>query len=570
MVAHAAGSGPQAKVNANIGRRLRELRIERNLQQADVARRLGVSAAYMNLLEKGKRAVQLPLLWKALELFGVELEPFMASLGEARVEESLAQLLDEPLLRSLAISEEDLRTLGSEPKAATTITALFNLYKNARTQLDQLLVAVHRAEREQAEKHALAKELSRPEADGASAPRAVRSTPDGASALSAARSTPDEAPPSVDVDDVRFHYTPFDEVIDFLQENENYFPGLEEAAERMRRECGWGRRIVSDQIARALETLGVKVEMVSPGAHPADRGAPRRAHSRDEASVIRRYDAEKGTLTVSTSLLEQRLKFQLAHTIGLRLLDQSPRLAPEMHAFRARHAETPKLIKIHLANYFAGALLLPYDDFFREVNRTRYDVELLSDLFEMSYEAVAHRICNLADPKRRGLPMHFLRSDIGGNISKRYAATGIRFPSGTGSCPKWAVHMAFLTPGVITKQYSIFPDGSRYFCFAKVVLQPEAGSVMRGTVYGIGLGTHADAAKHLAYADGLPIPEDFERVAIPVGISCRFCERADCSQRAAPSYKYAFAVDEYVKKDNAFSPLLARRSELVQLRKRDE
>ncbi|MGO8998623.1 MAG: helix-turn-helix domain-containing protein [Polyangiaceae bacterium] len=531
----ASPSGPQSKVNANIGRRLRELRIERGLQQADVARKLGVSAAYMNLLEKGKRAVQLPFLWKALELYAVELEPFMASLGEARVEDSLAKLLDEPLLRSLAISEEDLRTLSAEPKAATTITALFNLYKNARTQLDQLLVALHRAERDEAEKHALVKELSRPElVDPETGPGEV------------ARA----------VDDVRFHYTPFDEVIDFLQENENYFPALEEAAERLRRDCGWGRRIVSDQIAGALERLGVKVEIVPP--------------SHKEASVIRRYDASSGTLIVSASLLEQRLKFQLAHTIGLRLLDQSPRLVPEMNAFRARQAETPKLLKIHLANYFAGALLLPYEDFFREVNRTRYDIELLSDLFEMSYEAVAHRTCNLADPKRRGIPMHFLRSDIGGNISKRYAATGIRFPSGTGSCPKWAVHMAFLTPGVITRQYSVFPDGSRYFCFAKVVLQPEAGNVMKGTVYGIGLGTHADAAKHLAYADGMPIPEDFDRVAVPVGISCRFCERTDCSQRAAPSYKFAFAVDEYVKKDNVFSPMLARRSELLQLRKRDE
>src|SRR5438552_2705092 len=94
-------SAPPGRANTHIGRRLRELRIERGLQQADVARRLGVSAAYMNLIEKGKRTVQLPLLWKALELYGEELEPFMASLGEARVEDSLAQLLDEPLLRSL-------------------------------------------------------------------------------------------------------------------------------------------------------------------------------------------------------------------------------------------------------------------------------------------------------------------------------------------------------------------------------------------------------------------------------------------------------------------------------------
>ena len=540
------------KVNANIGRRLREMRIERGLQQADVARKLGVSAAYMNLIEKGKRAVQLPLLWKALGFYGVELEPFMASLGEARLEDSLAKLLDEPLLRSLQITEEDLQTLSAEPKAATTITALFNLYKNARTQLDQLLITLHRAERDASEARAIERELSLPAlTDGASAG-------DEAPASSASFAS-EQAKPPANVDDMRMHYTPFDEVIDFLQINDNYFGALEDAAERLRRDCGWGRRIISDQIAAALERFGVHVEILPPAQTPVRRG--------QETSVIRRYDAESSTLTLSASLLEQRLKFQLAHTIGLRLLDDDPTLVPEALRFKPRHAETPKLIKIHLANYFAGALLLPYGDFYREVTRTRYDVELLSDLFEMSYEAVAHRICNLADPRRRGIPMHFLRCDIGGNISKRYAATGIRFPTGTGSCPKWAVHMSFLTPGVITKQYSIFPDGTRYFCFAKVILQPEGGNVMRGTVYSIGLGTHADQAKHLAYADGLPIPEDFERVAIPVGITCRFCERADCSQRAAPSYKFAFAVDEYTKKDNAFSPMVGRNA--GQLRKRE-
>ena len=49
---------------------------------------------------------------------------------------------------------------------------------------------------------------------------------------------------------------------------------------------------------------------------------------------------------------------------------------------------------------------------------------------------------------------------------------------------------------------------------------------------------------------------DPQRMAVPVGITCRFCERTDCNQRAAPSYKFAFRVDEYVKKDNFFSPLV--------------
>ncbi len=99
-------------------------------------------------------------------------------------------------------------------------------------------------------------------------------------------------------------------------------------------------------------------------------------------------------------------------------------------SFEPRHAETPKLVKVHLANYFAGALLMPYGDFFRDAQATRYDVERLADLFEMSYEAAAHRLTNLADPRRRGVPMHFLRVDVAGNISKRYSGTGSGVSSG--------------------------------------------------------------------------------------------------------------------------------------------
>jgi hypothetical protein len=185
-------------------------------------------------------------------------------------------------------------------------------------------------------------------------------------------------------------------------------------------------------------------------------------------------------------------------------------------------------------------------------------VERLASIFEMSYEAMAHRITNLADPRRRGVPMHFLRVDVGGNISKRYSATGLQFPIGLGSCPKWVAHTAFLTPSVIAKQFSVMQDGTAYFCFARVTAAPVRGSLVKGTIYSIGLGTHAEDAGHLVYADDHPrwAPERAERIGVPVGITCRFCERADCSQRAAPSYRFAFSADEYVKKDNFFSPIL--------------
>ena len=103
----------------------------------------------------------------------------------------------------------------------------------------------------------------------------------------------------------------------------------------------------------------------------------------------------------------------------------------------------------------------------------------------------------------------------------------------------------------------MMPDGTTYFCFAKARLQPSEGSIVRGTAYSIGLGTHAENAKYLAY--GLPTT-DLKRDAAPIGITCRFCERTDCNQRAAASLRFAFSFDEYTKKDSFFSPLLVRES----------
>jgi predicted transcriptional regulator/transcriptional regulator with XRE-family HTH domain len=490
-----------AETNAAMGQRLRELRLRRGLQQSEVARRLKISPAYLSLIEKGKRVVQLPLLFQALELYDVAVEDFMHSLGERHVDDGLARLLDEPLLRSLNLSEEDLASISAEPRMVTTITALFNLYKNTRSQLDHVMASMAQRER------------------------------------------------AGDDDSLRFDYNPYDEVTDFLEQHSNWFGSLEERAQQFRRDCAFGRRVSSEDLERGLlEQTGVRV---------------RRVADRAESSVIRSWNTEERVLTVSNDLFEQRMKFQLAHTIALALFDEENLHQPIVENYRGQHAETRKLIKIHLANYFAGALLLPYPEFYREVTATRHDVDLLAQLFESSYETVAHRMCNLSDPRRRGVPMHFVRVDVAGNISKRYSGDGIRFPHQDGSCPKMAVHLAFLTPNVVTKQYSAFPDGSTYFCFAKVVSEPLRGSLVKGTTYSIGLGTHADDAKHFAYADDIPFA-DPKKMAVPVGTTCRFCERADCNMRSAPSYKYAFRVDEYTKKDNFFSPLVNADAEAEQ------
>ncbi|HXN41852.1 MAG TPA: short-chain fatty acyl-CoA regulator family protein [Myxococcaceae bacterium] len=494
------------QLNATVGYRLRSLRLSRNVKQADAARDLGVSPAYLNLIEKGKRVMPFPLLWKALRYFEQDPEQFMSSLGQGRADEALAKLLDEPLLKSLDIDPESIQHLSAEPKLAGTVAALFNLYKNTRTQLENVLTQLSAQERARGDGKTIG--------------------------------LGDVEPPGL-----RFDYSPFDETSDFLEAHRNYFPELEEQAESLRKDFNLERQLTSNHLIQLLEDrFKYKV-----GFESATSGS----------SVVRRLDPESRSLSLSPSLTEQPLKFQLASCIGLLVLDREKLVQRILGDGKTRHAETGRLIKVNLANYFAGALLLNYSDFFKEVERTRYDVELLSNIFGTTYETVAHRLCNLSDPKRRGLPFHFLRSDIAGNISKKYSGTGLKFAARGGSCGKWALHLAFLNPSQITRQFSMMPDGSTYFCFAKVQLQPVEGSIVRGTAYSIGLGTHAENAKFLAY--GLSTT-DLKKDAVPTGISCRFCERTDCNQRAAASYRFAFAVDEYTKKDCFFSPLLVRES----------
>jgi len=475
----------------SLGARLRELRLARGVRQADLAKRLDISPAYLNLLEKGKRTMQFPLLIRALGELDEDLDGFMASIDAARPDDVLAHLVSDPLAKTLELEASDLAQLRAEPKAATTIAALFNLYKNTRAQLESATSKL---------------------AQGSPLP---------------------------------LGYAPGDEVIDFLEHRENYFPALEELANELRQRSNLPRRFVSDQLASAVaERFDLEV-VIDPGS--------------SESSVVRELDRQRRRLWLSSELSEHALKFQIAHAAGLLAFDDSDILDRLIGAFEPRHPETRRLIKIHLANYLAGAVILPYSEFFAEVQDTRYDVERIAKTFETSYEMVAHRMCNLGDPRRRGVPLHFLRVDVAGNISKRYSGSGLRFPQGTGSCPKWAVHAAFLTPAILSKQFSIMPDGTLYFCFAKVISEPKAGSLVKGTTYAIGLGTTAEHADAFVYADDLPRHKLAER-ADPVGISCRFCERGDCNQRAAPSYKFAFAVDENTKKDNFFSPVSARRT----------
>lgn len=334
-------------------------------------------------------------------------------------------------------------------------------------------------------------------------------------------------------------HLPSEEVSDVIQLNLNYFPDLESAAEREAVAADLDRsdayRSMVDYLRR---TYRIEVQMVPIGR---DRGA------------VRRYDAEARVLFLSETLPPWSRNFQVAHQIGV-LAGKS--VIDTIVERSQPHLTTPdslKLCRVALANYFAAALLLPYDEFVRLASETRYDIELLQHHFTASWEQVCHRLTTLRKSGAAGVPFHFVRVDIAGNISKRYSGTGIRFARFSGSCPRWDVHAAFLTPGRVRAQISKMPDGTAYFCVARTIRKSYGGYASGDSLMAVGIGCPVSDARKLVYADGYDL-ENLD-AAVPIGTTCRLCERLDCDQRAFPPLQYGLTIDENVRGRSFYAPI---------------
>jgi transcriptional regulator with XRE-family HTH domain len=62
----------KALTEPQIGGRIKRLRRQRHLSQADLAGALAISPSYLNLIEHNRRRITVPLLLRAASYFGVE------------------------------------------------------------------------------------------------------------------------------------------------------------------------------------------------------------------------------------------------------------------------------------------------------------------------------------------------------------------------------------------------------------------------------------------------------------------------------------------------------------------
>lgn len=197
-----------------VGPRLRRLRIEHGQTQAQMAKALGISTSYVNLLEKNERSISVPVMLKLFELYGVEWRDIVEDDETAHLADLRAALAD-PIFEG---DRPDLTQMRAALTHAPDLAACFlRLHRSYLAASDQLLSMAEAGE--------------------------------GAGAL--------------------LHSAPEATVHNFFRKNRNHFAALEEAAEAF-----WAAPPPpSDDIyaalkQRLLDRLGVRVQLMAVAEMP--------------------------------------------------------------------------------------------------------------------------------------------------------------------------------------------------------------------------------------------------------------------------------------------------------------
>ena len=338
--------------------------------------------------------------------------------------------------------------------------------------------------------------------------------------------------PATDDGETRPALAPQDWVRDHIHASRNHFPYLEEAAETLAGALGDPLAIAEPLRRRLKEGFGVEARIVPPEVL-------------DGAS--QHYDLHRKRLMLSALLRAESRTFGLAYQLAL--MEFRPLLQKMIEAANPPDGPSRRLLHMSLANYAAGAVMMPYRPFLEAAERHRYDIDRLCAEFGASVEQVAHRLTTLARSSAPGIPFFMLRVDAAGNVSKRFAGGAFPFSRFGGTCPRWNLHSAFQTPGRVLTQIVETPDGQRFFTIARTVERSVRLDPREDSALAIGLGCDVKHAPKIAYADGL---DQEAPLVTPIGPACAICPRVRCPQRAAPPAGQTLTVQEMRKTISPF------------------
>jgi predicted transcriptional regulator/plasmid maintenance system antidote protein VapI len=478
-----------------MGVRLKTLREQRGITQAALAQALNLSPSYLNQIENNQRPLTVPVLLRLQSSLGIDLQ-FFSEDEEARLISEVREVVAEAAGQEPVSMAEVQAMVGQMPAMAQV---LVRLHKRCRTAEERLMLL----------------------ADGIDGDRnPQRST------------TP---------------LQPYEEVRDFFYERHNHMAVLDERAEQLFEQLHRSSRAARGGSALAVSDTGAGGDLVALLERHLSKvhgvSVVNASRMGDRADVVRAFDPSARTLSLSADIESGQRAFQLATQIAR--LDAADLIDSFANHESFGSDEARALARIGFASYFAGALLLPYRRFLAEAEALRYDIELLSQQFRVSFETVCHRLSTMQRPDARGIPFFFVRVDRAGNISKRQSATNFHFSRTGGTCPLWNVYEAFAQPGKILTQLARMPDGRTYLWIARCISRQRGGFGAPGRTFAVALGCDVRHAHRLVYATGLDLNDP--AAATPIGAGCKVCDRENCAQRAFPAVGRELQVDENVR-----------------------
>ena len=462
--------------DAILGTRIRERRRRAGITQSNLAKQIGISASYLNLIERNKRRIAGPMLVRVADALGAELEELDGA-SERRLAETLLEIAHLPALEGLEIEAEIVGELiGRYPGWARALGAL------ARSEHDANRTA-----------RSLADRLTHDPFLGESVHHML-------SRVSAIRS-------SIEI------LTDFDD-IEPDQRNRFLHIARDETA------------ALSD-IGEALATYLGKIEAAEHALTPIDEV---------EALFIQhsnRFEELEAAATELSPLIEQRSPLPRSvsadaiareHLKGA--IDGLARDGKPIETTVARNRAEELLTE-----YAARALILPMDAFVRQAVDFRFDIESLVAHFRVDVKTVCQRLTALPDhvpgePDNRLPRFGYFEANASGTIVEMLGLPGLALPRYASACPLWALYRAQQVPETVLRQRAVFPNGDRFVFIARARRTGDAGFNQPRHYRTDMLAVHESDAAMTVYApdDSTPVEE--------VGPACRLCPRRKCPHRA--------------------------------------
>ncbi len=186
---------------------------------------------------------------------------------------------------------------------------------------------------------------------------------------------------------------------------------------------------------------------------------------------------------------------------------------------------------------------MPYQPFLEAARAERYDIELLAHRFGTSFEQVCHRLTTLRRPGAEGVPMH-----IGPHRHRGQHLEALQRLRHTVRAVRRRVPPLERPRRPDDARHDPDPalaDARRHRLLLHRAHRAQRPRRLPRPPHGAGRsasGCDVAYARELVYADGIDL--DNIGAAMPVGVTCRTCERLDCAQRALPALQHPLRLDE--------------------------